>query len=321
MKKIVTLLTLAAACAVGVSQAQNYPTRPLRMVVAFAPGGNIDITARTIAPGLGEVLGQTVVVDNRGGAGGRIGTDLVAKAAPDGYTLLMGSSGALTISPAFLDAMPYDTLKDFAPTSLVAVVPLALAVHPALPARTLKDFMALARGRAGKLTMGSAGTGTNSHLCGELFQNYTGLRFVHVPYKGSAPALIEIMGGQVDLLFDQLTTTLPLLKSGKLRTLAVTTPQRSSLLPEVPTLHESGLKGFDVSTYTGVMLPAATPKEITGKVHAALIQVLSRPATREAFARLGADVLKSTPDEFHQRLKADIERWTKLRKVTDIRIE
>lgn len=314
---------LAALCALaaGGAAAQNYPTRPLRLVVAFAPGGNIDITARTIAPGMGELLGQTVVVDNRGGAGGRIGTELVAKAAPDGYTLLMGSSGALTISPAFLDGVGYDTLRDFAPTSLVSVVPLALAVHPALPARTLKEFMALARGRPGRLTMASAGSGTNSHLAGELFQLHAGIKLVHVPYKGSAPALIDVMGGQVELLFDQLTTTIPLLKSGKLRTLAVTTMQRSSLLPDLPTLDESGLKGFEVATYTGIMLPAATPKDALSKVQSALLQVLSRPATREAFGRLGADVVKSTPEEFTQRLKGDLERWEKLRKQTSIKIE
>lgn len=321
MTPLRTALLICCSLATVAAAAQHYPTRPLRLVVAFAPGGNIDITARTIAPGLGELLGQTVIVDNRGGAGGRIGTELVARAAPDGHTLLMGSSGALTISPAFIDAMPYDTLKDFAPTSLVSVVPLALVVHPALPARSLKEFMALARSRPGRLTMGSAGSGTNSHLCGELFQTHTGLRFVHVPYKGSAPALIDVVGGQVDLLFDQLTTTLPLLKAGKLRALAVTTSQRSSLLPDAPSLHEAGLKGYDVSTYTGVMLPAATPREITGKVHAALLQVLSRPATAEAFARLGAEVLKSTPDEFSRRLRTDIERWSRLRQVTDIRIE
>jgi len=321
MKKLSRCIVLTCLLAAAPAAAQTYPSRPIRLVVAFAPGGNIDITARIIAPALGELLGQTVVVDNRGGAGGRIGTELVAKAAPDGYTLLMGSSGALTISPSFVDHVGYDTLRDFAPTSLVSVVPLALDVHPSLPARNVKDFLALARSRPGKLTMASAGSGTNSHLVGEMFQLQTGLKLVHVPYKGSAPALIDVMGGQVDLVFDQLSTTIPLAKAGKLRTLAVTTLQRSSLLPELPTLHESGLPGFDLATYTGVMLPAATPKDIAAKVSGALQKVLERPATRDAFARLGADVLKSTPDEFRQRLKGDLEKWVKLRKQTDIRIE
>jgi tripartite-type tricarboxylate transporter receptor subunit TctC len=308
---------LAAASAA----AQNYPTRPIRLIVAFAPGGNIDLTARTIAPGLGQLLGQTVVIENRGGAGGRIGTELVAKATPDGYTILMGSSGALTISPAFLDRVGYDTLHDFAPLSCVSVVALALDVHPSLPVRNVKDLVALARSRAGRVTMASAGSGTNSHLAGELFQMHTGLKLTHVPYKGSAPALIDMMGGQVDVLFDQLTTSIPLLTAGKLKALAVTTRERSSLLPQVPTLAESGLRGYEISTYTSLMLPAATPKDVVAKVQQALVQVLDRPATREAFAKLGADALKTTPEETRQRLRGDIEKWTKLRRQTGIRIE
>jgi tripartite-type tricarboxylate transporter receptor subunit TctC len=315
-----------AAIAAGIlaaanAAAQNYPTRPIRLIVAFAPGGNIDLTARTIAPGLGQLLGQTVVVENRGGAGGRIGTELVAKSAPDGHTILMGSSGALTISPAFLDHVGYDTLRDFAPLSCVSVVALALDVHPSLPVRNVKDLVALARSRDGKVTMGSAGAGTNSHLAGEMFQMHTGLKFIHVPYKGSAPALIDLMGGQVDVLFDQLTTSIPLLGAGKLKALAVTTRDRSSLLPEVPTLAESGLRDYEIATYTALMLPAATPREIVSRVQHAIIQVLDRPATREAFAKLGADALKTTPDETRQRLRGDIEKWTKLRRHTGIRIE
>jgi len=309
-------MLLAASAA-----AQNYPTRPIRLVVAFAPGGNIDLTARTIAPGLGELLGQTVVVENRGGAGGRIGTELVAKATPDGYTILMGSSGALTISPAFLDRVGYDTLRDFAPLSCVSVVALALDVHPSLPVRNVKDLVALARSRAGRVTMASAGSGTNSHLAGEMFQMHTGLKLIHVPYKGSAPALIDMMGGQVDVLFDQLTTSIPLLTAGKLKALAVTTRDRSSLLPQVPTLAESGLRDYEISTYTSLMLPAATPKDIVAKVQQALVQVLERPATREAFAKLGADALKTTPEETRQRLRGDIEKWTTLRRQTGIKIE
>ncbi len=314
---VVAVCGLAAAPAA----AQNYPARPVRLVVAFAPGGNIDLTARTIAPGLTELLGQTVVVENRGGAGGRIGTELVARAAPDGHTVLMGSSGALTISAAFIDRVGYDTLRDFAPLSAVSVVPLALDVHVTLPVRTVKELIALARSRAGKVTMASAGTGTNSHLAGEMFQAHTGLKLVHVPYKGSAPALIDVVGGQVDLLFDQLTTSIPLLGAGKLKALAVTTRNRSSLLPQVPTLEESGLRDYEISTYTALMLPAATPKDIVAKLQGALLQVLGRPATREAFARLGADVITSSPEETRQRLASDIDKWTRMRKQTNIRIE
>jgi tripartite-type tricarboxylate transporter receptor subunit TctC len=314
-------LMVACMLAAGCAAAQSYPSRPVRLVVAFAPGGNIDLTARTIAPGLAELLGQTVVVENRGGAGGRIGTEFVAKAAPDGHTLLMGSSGALTISPSFLDRVGYDTLRDFAPLSLVSVVPLALDVHPFMPVRTVKDLVALARTRAGTVTMASAGSGTNSHLAGEMFQMHTGLKLVHVPYKGSAPALIDMIGGQVDVLFDQLTTSIPLLNAGKLKALAVTTRERSSLLPQVPTLAESGLRDYEISTYTALLLPAATPKDVVAKVQQALVQVLDRPATRAAFAKLGADALRTAPEETRERLRGDLEKWATLRRQTDIRIE
>jgi tripartite-type tricarboxylate transporter receptor subunit TctC len=301
--------------------AAEYPERALRIVVPFAPGGNIDITARIIAPGLSELLGQSVVVDNRGGAGGRLGTEMVARAAPDGYTLLMGSSGALTISPTFAPNVPYDPLRDLAPTSLVNSVALALVVHPSFKSRSLREFIALAKASPGRITLASAGSGTNSHLAGELFQLQSGTKFIHVPYKGGAPALIDVMGGQVEFTFDQLSSSVPFIRAGKIRALGITALERSALLPEVPTIHEAGLKGFEASTYTGIMLPGATPKDIVQKIQGTLVRVLDRPATKEAFAKLGADVLKSTPEEFSRKLKADLGKWAEVKKRADIRID
>jgi tripartite-type tricarboxylate transporter receptor subunit TctC len=315
----VALATVCLSGNAGVRAA--YPERPIRIIVPFAPGGNIDITARIVAPGLTERLGQPVVVENRGGAGSRIGTEMAAKAAPDGYTLLLGSSGSLTINPVFSPKVAFDPVRDFAYTSLVSSVPMVLSVHPSVPARSVKEFIALAKARPGRLTMGSAGVGSNTHFTGELFQLVTATKFVHVPYKGTGPALIDLMGGQVDLIFDQLSTSGPLIKSGKLRPLGVTTLKRSFLLPAVPTIDESGVRGFEASTYTGIMLPAATPKDVVMKIYEALTNWLDQPATHESFARLGSDVIKTTPEEALRRIKDDVAKWTKVRKATNITLE
>jgi tripartite-type tricarboxylate transporter receptor subunit TctC len=315
------LVAVVMMLAAGTAAAQSYPARPIRLIVPFAPGGNIDITARTVAPGLTERLGQPVVVENRGGAGGRIGTEMAAKAAPDGYTLLLGSSGTLTINPGFVTNIAYEPLRDFAFTSLVSIVPLALSVHPSVPAHSVKAFILLAKARPGTLTMGSAGVGSTTHLTGELFQLVTGTKVVHVPFKGSGQALVDLMGGQVDLIFDQLSSSGGLIKAGKLRALGVATLKRSTLLPDVPTIDESGVAGFEASTYTGIMLPAATPKDIVGKVYEALSSWLDRPAARESFARLGADVIRSTPEETVRRIRDDIAKWKKVSQATGIKIE
>jgi len=297
-----------------------YPEKPIRIIVPFAPGGNIDITARTIAPGLTEFLGQPVVVDNRGGAGGKQGTEIAAKTAPDGYTLLLGSSGALTMSPAFYK-VGYDPIKDFAPTSLVSIVPLVLSVHPSLPVHTVKELIALARKRNDTLTMASAGPGSTTHLTGELFQLNNGIKFVHIPYKGSGQALIDVIGGQVDLIFDQISSSSPLIKAGKLRPLATSMSRRSPSLPAVPTMSEAGVPAFEASTYTGVVLQAAVPKEIVQKVYDAVLKTLALSATRDSFERLGAEVISSTPDEFTRRLTRDLAQWTRVREKTNIQLE
>ena len=298
-----------------------YPDRPIRIVVPYVPGGNIDITARTIAPGLSQALSVQVVIDNRGGAGGTIGTELAAKAAPDGYTLLMGSTGTLATAPALYPQVGFDPVKDFAATSLVSIVPLVIVVHPAMPVKTVSDFIGLAKARPGRITMSSSGTGTSNHLTGELFQSVTGTKFIHVPYKGSGPALVDLMGGQVDLLFDQLSSSIGYIQGGRLHALAVTTLKRAGTLPAVPTLDESGLRGFDASTTTGIMLPAATPPDIVAKVHAALIKTLHQPSTRDNFARIGADVLESSPDEFMRTLRVEIAKWTKVIRDANIKLE
>jgi len=311
----------AVLCCAVLSAAGAYPERPIRIIVAFAPGGNIDLNARTVAPGLAAELGQPVVVENRAGAGSRIGTEYAAKAAADGYTMLLGASGSITINPVFGTNVAYDPVRDFAPTSTISLVPIALVVHPSLPARTAKEFIALAKARPGQLLMASAGAGSNTHLTGELFQVVAGVKFTHVPYKGGGPAVIDLVAGQTQLMFDQVTTSTPHVKAGKLRAIAVAFPKRSPVLPDVPTMVESGVNDFEAATVTGIFLPAATPKEIVNRVYTALIKVLDQPATRDAFTRLGAEVIKSTPEELGKRVRDDLARWKKVQQQTGIRID
>jgi tripartite-type tricarboxylate transporter receptor subunit TctC len=300
---------------------QSYPSKPIRIIVPFAPSGNIDINARTIAPGLTEVLGQPVIVENRGGAGGRIGSTLVAKSAPDGYTLLLGAPGTLVTQPVFHDDIEYQPMRDFVFTSRISLVASALVVHPSLPVRSVKELIALAKARPGELLMGSAGQGSGTHLQGELFQSMAHVKFTHVPYKGGAAASVAILSGQVHLTFDQVSSCGGFVKAGRLRALGVTTPQRSKLLPDVPTLDEAGLRGYDYSTWTTLAIPAATPKDVVQKIRDAVDTVIKQPRTREAFEKLGAEVVPNSPEEFTKRLQQDLARWTRIRKETGIRIE
>ena len=301
--------------------ATPYPTKPIRIVVPFAPGGNIDINARSIAPGLTELLGQPVVVDNRGGAGGRIGATLVAKSPPDGYTLLLGASGTLAVQPAFSDEPGYHPQRDFVFTSMISRVPIVLTVHPSIPARSVKELIALARTQKAPLLMGSAGIGSNTHLTGELFQSMAKVKFLHVPFKGGGTALVDLVSGQVHLMFDQVSASGPHIKAGRLRPLGVASFERTAFLPDVPTIDQSGVPGFESSTYTTLAMPAATPKEILAKVRDALVKVLDQPATRQSFERVGAEVRKTTPEEIANWLQRDYEKWLRIRKETGIRIE
>ena len=311
------ILLLVPAIAYG----QAYPSKPVRIIVPFVPGGNIDITARTIAPGLTEALGQPVIVENRGGAGGRIGTVQVARSAPDGYTLVLGAPGTLVAQPVFNDDIEYQPMRDFVFTSRIALVSSALVVHPSLPVRNVKEIIAFAKARPGELLMGSAGKGSGTHLQGELFQSMAKVKFTHVPYKGGAAASVAILSGQVHLAFDQVSSCGQFVKAGKLRALAVTTPQRSKLLPQVPTIDESGLRGYDYSTWTTLGIPAATPKDVVQKLRDALDAVIAQPRTREAFEKLGAEVVANSAQEFTRTLQQDLARWTRIRKETGIRID
>ena len=300
---------------------QSYPSKPIRIVVPFAPSGNIDITARTIAPGLTDVLGQTVLVENRGGAGGRIGSTLVAKSPPDGYTVLLGASGTLVVQPVFHDDIEYQPLRDFVYTSLISLVPSVLIVHPSLPVRSVKELIAFSRAHPGALLMASAGQGSGTHLMGELFQSMAKVKFMHVPYKGTAAAMVDLVGGQSHLIFDQVSSSGPFIKTGRLRALAVTSVQRSKFLPDVPTIDESGLSGYESSTYTTLAIPAATPKEAVQKLRDAVDTVVAQPRTREAFEKVGAEVVRGTAEDFTRRLQQDYARWVRIRKETGIKID
>ena len=317
----IAVIAVALAASATAAVAQNYPTRPVRLVVPFAPGGNVDINARNIAPGLTELLGQQVVVENRPGAGGTIATDLVAKAPPDGYTLLVASSSIMTNGPALYPKLPYDIVRDFAPVGRIAVVPLAIVVHPSLPAKNTKELIAVAKAQDGKLLMANAGVRTTNHLIAELFMIRTGVRMTLVPYKGSGPALIDLVAGHVFGHVDQISSALPYIKAGRIRAVAVTTGKRTAALPETPTLAESGVPGFDASTITGVLAPAATPREVVARLNAALQKVLGNSAVKERFAALGAEVHPSTSDALGAWIRDDLAVWMKVVKQTGIKLE
>ncbi len=306
---------LASAAAFG----QGYPSKPIRIIVPFAPGGNIDINARIIAPGLSEILGQPVIVENRTGAGGRIGTTAAAKAPPDGYTLLLGAPGTLVSQPVFHDDIEYQPLRDFVYTSRISLVASAVSVHPSLPVRNVKELIALSRARPGALLMGSAGQGSGGHLMGELFQSLAKVKFTHVPYKGGVAASVDLVSGQIQLAFDQISSSGPFIRAGKIRALAVTTPRRSKIMPDVPTIDESGVRGYEYSTWTTLGIPAATPREVVQKLRDAVDTVIAQPRTREAFDKLGAEVAPNSAEEFTRQLQEDYARWTRIRKETGLK--
>ena len=303
------------------AHAQNYPTRPVRLIVPFAPGGNVDINARAISTGLSQALGQSFVVENRPGAGGTIGADVVAKAAPDGHTLLVASSSIMTNGPALYPKLPYDVVNDFAPVGRIAVVPLAIVIHPSLPARNTKEFISLAKAQDGRLLMANAGIGTTNHLIAELFMISTGTRMILVPYKGSGPALVDLVAGHVYAHIDQISSALPYIRTERIRAIAVTTAKRSAQLPEVPTLSESGVPTFDASTVTALLAPARTPRDVVQKLNASLNQVLAQAAVKERFAGVGAEVQPSTGEELAAWIKEDLAKWVKVVKQAGIKVE
>jgi tripartite-type tricarboxylate transporter receptor subunit TctC len=316
-----------AAAAVGLfaapvtASAQAYPTRPIQVIVPFAGGSASDVVMRILLDRMAKSIGQPFIVDNRPGAGGNIGSDLVAKSKPDGYTLLMGTVGTHAINPSLYKNMPYDHVKDFVPVILVAGVPNVLVVNPSLPVHSVPELIAYAKANPGKLNFASSGNGTSIHLSGELFKAMTGVEMTHVPYKGSAPALTDLIGGQVQLMFDNLPSSLPFIKAGKLRALAVTSGARAAALPDLPTLAESGLPGFEASSWFGVLAPAGTPRDIVAKLNGAIAGWLASPEAKEKLLAQGAIAAGGTPEDFARHIGAETSKWAKVVKASGAHID
>jgi tripartite-type tricarboxylate transporter receptor subunit TctC len=301
--------------------AQQYPAKAVRMIVGFPAGGTSDIMARLTGQKLSEAWGQTFIIDNRPGAGGNIGTELVAKAAPDGYTLLVSPGSTLTSNPAVYSKVPFDPVRDFAPVTIIAGVPNALVVHPSVPVNNVKELIALAKSRPGQLAYASTGAGQSTHLSAELLKLSAGINMIHVPYKGSAPALTDVVAGQVSVMFDNLPSVLPFIKSGRLRPLAVSSATRSRALPEVPTVAESALPGFDVTVWFAVLAPAATPRDIVNRLNAEIVKAIKTQDMRERLAQQGADPVGNTPEDFAAVIKRDLAKWAKVVKDANIKLD
>jgi tripartite-type tricarboxylate transporter receptor subunit TctC len=319
------LATLAvaalAALAPGLAWPQAYPAKPVRLIVPFPPGGSTDIVARIVAQKLGERLGQQVVVENRGGAGGTIGTEVVARAAPDGYTLGVGSTSTHAVAPSVYAKLGYDPVKDFAPISLVAVSPYLLVVHPDVQVKSLQEFVAYVKARPGKLNYASAGTGSTTHLAMEMLKSAAGLYIVHIPYNGNGPAGTAVIAGQVEALFGSLPAVLPHAKSGRVRPIAVGTPKRSPSLPDVPTVAESGFPGFDASLWLAIMAPAGTPPAVVDRLHREIVAVIGSPDAADTLAKAGAEPLTSTPAELAGMVKDGVGKYAKIVKQAGIKAE
>ena len=299
--------------------AETYPTKPIRLIVPFPPGGTTDTVARLMAQKIGEAWGQQVVVDNRPGAGGTIGTELAAKAPGDGYTILMGSITTHAVNPALYKKLGFDPIKDFIPVSLIVSSPQLLAVHPSVPATTTQEFIALAKSKPGQLNYASAGSGTSPHLTFELFKSIAGIDLVHIPYKGTGPAITELVGGQVQAMITGVVALMPHVKAGKLRALAVTSAKRVDALPAIPTLQEAGLKNFDVSSWFGFFVPAGTSKAVVNKLNSEVLAVLAKPEVRKRLISQGADPAGNSPAEFEKYVKSEMERWGKVVRATGAR--
>jgi tripartite-type tricarboxylate transporter receptor subunit TctC len=309
------------ACIATVASAQSYPNRTIRLVVPFPAAGTTDILARAAAQKLTEAFGQSVVVDNRPGAAGNIGADVVAKSAPDGYTLLMGTVGTHAINPSLYSKMPYDHVKDFVPVVLVAGVPNVLVVNPALPVNSVADLIKLAKDKPGQINFASSGSGTSIHLSGELFKTMAGVDITHVPYKGSSPALVDLIGGQVQIMFDNLPSALPQIKAGKLRAIAVTSLKRAPVLPDVPTISESGLPGFEASSWFGVLAPAGTLAPIVARINTEVNKWLQSADAREKLLSQGAETAGGSPEQFVNHIRAESEKWAKVVKASGAKVD
>lgn len=316
---LVTVAAVGAGDAVYAAAA-SYPSRPIRLLVPFAPGGGNDFLARLVGQKLGEQLGQPFVVDNRAGAGGIIATDLGAKATPDGYTLLLGFIGALTISPHF-QKVPYDPLKDFAAASMLASIYHVLVVHPSLPARSMPELIALAKAKPGALTFGSAGHATPPHLIGELLQSTLGIKLTHIPYKGSGPATIALLAGEAHMIFSSITAVMQHVRANRLAALAVTSPKRSAVLPEVPTLAESGVRSVEMGAWYALVAPAATPRSIMARLNAEIVKMNALPDYRKQLERQAFEQLPGNPDKFPGFVRAEFNKWGKVIREAGIRVQ
>ncbi|HEU4353365.1 MAG TPA: tripartite tricarboxylate transporter substrate binding protein [Burkholderiales bacterium] len=301
--------------------AQEFPSKPVRIIVPWPPSGNVDITARTVAPALGEALGQSVVVENRAGAAGSIGSAAVAKSAPDGYTLLLGSSGTITAGPAVWKTRQYDPVKDFVAVGAIQSVPIVLTVAPKTPATNFAEYRKLAASRSGQLSIASAGSGSSNHLAIELLMRIGNLNLLHVPYKGSGPAITDLLGSQVESMMDQLTASIGHIREGRIKAIAISSSKRSPLLPNVPTLDEAGVKGYEATTFTGIFAPAGTPKNILEKLHGALKKALAHDTVRERFRGMGVDIMEMGQDEFAAYVRADYDKWLKVAREGNIVVE
>ena len=319
----VLLATLAcwSALAAGTAQAQAWPAKPIRFIVPFPPGGATDVLTRTIAPRLADALGQQVVVDNRSGAGGMIGVQLTAKAPPDGYTLVLATFGPIAINPSLYAKMPYDPIKELAPVSLAGNIYNVLVVHPALPAPSVKDLIALARQRPGELNYGSSGPGAADHMAAELFQVMTRTRMVHVPYKGGPLAMVDLISGNLQLMFSTVPTAAGLIKAGKLRPMAIANSTRFPAMPELPTIAEAGVPGFAVNNWCGVFVAGGTPPEVIARLNAELVKALAMPDVRSRLLDVGLDAVSNSPDAFAAYIRAETDKWARVVKDAHIKVE
>lgn len=310
------MLPLAASAA-----ADTYPNKPVRWVVPFPAGGGTDLLARSIGHRLSENLGQQFVVDNRPGAGGNAGTEMVAKADPNGYSILLAYFGTIAVNPTLYQNLPFDPVNDFSPVTLLASIPLVLVVPPSMPARSVKELIAVARAKPGQLNFGSGGNGSAQHLAGEMFKVLTATNITHIPYKGAAPATTDLIGGQLQMMFTGALAIMPHVKSGKLRALAVTSAKRASGIPDLPTMIETGVPGYEVSSWNGVLAPAKTPRKIVMQLNSELLRALDDPALRERLSGQGLEIITTTPDEFGTFIRAELARWSRVVKQSGMSIE
>jgi tripartite-type tricarboxylate transporter receptor subunit TctC len=324
MKARITGLTCFALLALSAIQsavAQTYPAKPIRIVIAQAPGSATDVISRVVGNKLSESLGQPLVIDARPGAGGTLGTEVAAKSPPDGYTLFMANNSTHGSNPATYAKLPYDAVNDFAPITFAASVPYALVVHPSLPVTTVKELIALAKSKPGQLNYASAGNGSTHQFCGELLKSMAGIDLTHIPYKGSTPAIAALLGGEVSLMFANVTDIGPQMKSGRIRVLAVTVPQRSAMMPDVPTIAEAALPGFEMRSWFGLLAPAGTPKPIITRLNTEAVKVLSRADVKSTLAAQGLEAMPGSPEQFGAYIKTEIARFTKIAKAAGIKAE